>query len=181
MKLKTCKACKDKFEPSKPLQSVCGFKCAIELSIKKRNKTIAQTKLNESKELKTLLNAIKPKSEYVKEAQTAFNSYIRERDKDLPCISCKRNHSGQYHAGHYRTTKAAPELRFNESNVHKQCSVCNNHLSGNILEYRINLIKRIGIEVVEWIEGKHEPKKYTIDDLKSIKEQYKLKLKELKT
>jgi hypothetical protein len=147
----------------------------------KRNKTIAQTKLNESKALKTLLNAIKPKSEYVKEAQTAFNSYIRERDKDLPCISCQRNHSGQYHAGHYRTTKAAPELRFNESNVHKQCSVCNNHLSGNILEYRINLINHLGIEVVEWIEGKHEPKKYSIDDLKSIKEEYKLKLKELKT
>ena len=122
MKIKTCKACKSKFEPSKPLQSVCGFKCAIELSIKKRNKTITQTKLNESKALKILLNAIKPKSEYVKEAQTAFNSYIRERDKDLPCISCQRNHSGQYHAGHYRTTKAAPELRFNENMTQKEIS-----------------------------------------------------------
>jgi hypothetical protein len=33
---------------------------------------------------------------------------------------------------------------------------------------------------VEWLEGPHEPKKYTIEDLKSIKETYRQKLKALK-
>ena len=37
---------------------------------------------------------------------------------------------------------AMPSLRFNTHNVHKQCSACNNHLSGNMIEYRINLIAK---------------------------------------
>jgi isocitrate dehydrogenase kinase/phosphatase len=51
-------------------------------------------------------------------------------------------------------------------------------MSGNITEYRINLVKKIGVEQVEWLEGKHEAKHYSVDDLKEIKEIYKRKLKE---
>jgi len=71
-------------------------------------------------------------------------------------------------------------LRFCELNVHKQCSVCNNHRSGNIVEYRINLVKKIGAEQVEWLEGSHKPEKYTIEQIKEIRAEYQLKLKELK-
>jgi hypothetical protein len=146
--------------------------CAIEhsraLNAKKQKKEI--------KEAKTRL---KPKADYLKEAQAVFNRYIRLRDKDEPCISCSRFHTGQYHAGHFRTVGAAPELRFNEYNCHKQCSVCNNHLSGNLLEYRRKLISKIGIDKVEWLEGSHEPKKYTIDEIEDIKKLYRSKIKEL--
>ena len=45
--------------------------------------------------------------------------------------------------------------------------------------YRVNLIKKIGLEWVEWLEGPHDPIKYTIDDLKNIKLTYRAKLKEL--
>ena len=79
-----------------------------------------------------------------------------------------------------RSVGACPELRFCELNVHKQCSACNNHKSGNIVEYRINLVKKIGVEQVEWLEGSHEPKKYTIEQIKSIQTEYKNKLRELK-
>jgi len=113
------------------------------------------------------------RSYWLKKAQQSFNAYIRHRDSELPCISCQRHHQGQYHAGHYRTVGGNPELRFYESNCHKQCSVCNNHLSGNITDYRINLVKKIGIEKVEWIEGPHSPKKYTIDELKAIDKKYR--------
>ena len=123
---------------------------------------------------------IKKRSEYLSDAQKAFNAFIRERDKNEPCISCMRHHQGQYHAGHYRSVGACPELRFCELNVHKQCSACNNHKSGNIVEYRINLVKKIGEEQLEWLEGKHEPKKYTIEQIKEIRAKYQLKLKELK-
>jgi hypothetical protein len=175
LKLKKCKACGEKFEPSKPLQQACGWQCAIVIAGKKRIKDEAKRKNIVKKQIKEQL---KTRSDWMKEAQQSFNSWIRYRDKDEPCISCQRHHQGQYHAGHYRTTKAAPELRFNELNVHKQCSVCNNHMSGNITEYRINLVKKIGVEQVEWLEGKHEAKHYSIEDLKEIKETYKLKLKE---
>jgi hypothetical protein len=45
-------------------------------------------------------------------------------------------------------------------------------------KYRENLIAKIGLERVEWLEGPHEPKRYRIEDLKEIRDTYRLKLKE---
>jgi hypothetical protein len=53
--------------------------------------------------------------------------------------------------------------------LHKQCSVCNAHLSGNITEYRINLVKLIGADRVERIENDNQIKRYEIDYLKRLK------------
>jgi len=122
---------------------------------------------------------IKSKGDWLKEAQAAFNKYIRLRDHKEPCISCQRHHQGQYHNGHYRSVGGNPELRFEELNCAKQCSVCNNHLSGNLIDYRINLIKKIGQDKVDWLEGPHEPKHYTIEDIKAIKKKYAKMAREL--
>ena len=179
MKPKTCRICKTKYEPSRPMQVVCSPLCAIEYSNRQKN---AQERIRIASERTIYLQAkerVKSRAQWLRETQTVFNAYCRLRDKNEPCISCGRHHQGQYHAGHYRTVGSHPELRFNELNVHKQCSVCNNHKSGNIVDYRINLIKKIGVDKVEWLEGNHEPKKYSINELKEIKSTYKLKLKEL--
>lgn len=172
MKQKTCKQCGELFEPERPFQKCCGFKCAIEYAKDQREK-------KESKELKVRVINAKPRSYWIKRAQAAFNAYIRQRDADQPCISCQRHHAGQYHAGHYRTVGSCPELRFDEDNCHKQCAPCNNHLSGNLVKYRVNLIFKIGIERVEWLEGNHEATHYSIDDIKQIEKTYKEKLKKL--
>lgn len=82
-------------------------------------------------------------------------------------------------AGHYLSVGARPELRFEPLNVHLQDERCNNYLHGNLIAYRIELINRIGQDAVDKFEGKHPPKKYTIDDLKTIKETYRAKLKAL--
>lgn len=179
VKTKTCKACHAQFTPARPLQVACSLDCAIKHSEAIKAKEKAATVKTERAGIRKAREKVKTRGDWMREAQTAFNAYIRERDKDWPCISCGRFHTGQYQAGHYRTTKAAPELRFNELNVHKQCSACNNHLAGNIVEYRINLIRKIGNAKVEWLEGKHDPAKWTIDQLQGIKKAYKLKLKEL--
>ena len=171
-RLKTCKICKKNFEPLRFAQNVCGIPCAIEHA----NALKAKKEKKEHREAKAKL---KSRADYLKEAQAIFNKYIRMRDEAEPCISCSRFHTGQYHAGHFRTVGAAPELRFNEYNCHKQCSVCNNHLSGNLLEYRRKLVAKIGIDKVEWLEGSHEPKKYTIDEIEDIKKLYRSKIKEL--
>lgn len=173
MRQKKCKSCGKPFTPTKPLQQVCDFACAIEFNLINKAKVLR-------KELKIAKDKIKSRQEWLKEAQTAFNNFIRARDKDLPCISCGRHHQGQYHAGHYLTVGARPELRFNEMNCAKQCQPCNTHLHGNLILYRVELIKRIGLYNVEWLEGHHEPSKHTISDLKVIKALYKAKLKELK-
>ena len=115
----------------------------------------------------------------IKKTQQVFNRFIRLRDHAEHCISCGRYHAGQYHAGHYRTVGGHPELRFSVINCHKQCSVCNNHKSGNIVEYRINLRGRIGDNLLDWLEGPHDAKKYTIEQLKEIKLKYRAKWREI--
>ena len=174
MKKKVCRICHDYFEPQSGTQRVCSFPCAIKLV--EENK--AKAKKKERRKKKQEFND-RDKSYQRKKAQEIFNRYIRERDKDLPCISCGRHHDGQYHAGHFRSTGSAPHLRFNEDNVHKQCSPCNNYLSGNLVQYRSNLIRKIGIDRVEKLEEDNTYRKYTIDDYKKIIEKYKLKLKEI--
>ena len=128
-------------------------------------------------ETKKLKEKAKTKSDWMKEAQQAFNAYVRLRDRNRPCISCGEFHNGQYHAGHYRTTARAGHLRFHPFNNNRQCAPCNNHLSGNIIEYRKGLINKIGIKNVEWLENEESNYKFTIDDLQDIKKYYKEQLK----
>ena len=120
-------------------------------------------------------------ADWKKKIQTEFNKYIRLRDKDKPCISCGRHHQGQYHAGHYRSVGACPELRYDERNCFKQCAPCNNHLSGNLIEYRINLVKKYGQSAVDFLEGKHEPLNLTIPEAKDLLAYWKHKVKEIKS
>lgn len=178
---KTCKnpACGEKFVAQRPGQAVCSYPCGLaikEVNADKARKAIAEVG---RKELRAAKERIKPKGQYMREAQAAFNAWIRARDAAQPCISCGRHHQGQYHAGHYRTVGSSPELRFEPLNVHKQCAPCNNHKSGDIVNYRMSLVLRIGQDKVDWLEGPHEPQRYTVDDLKAIKAEYRAKLKQL--
>ena len=178
MKLKTCKACKCKFTPIRQFQVVCNsYLCAIAYVNLSRASENKKEVSEYQKEKKERLTALKTKSDWLKEAQIVFNSYIRLRDKDLPCISCQRFHSGQYHCGHYRTVGSSPHLRFDEENCSKQCSACNNHLSGNIINYRRNLEQKIGRERLDLLEANNRSKHYSIDDIKDIKLLYKAKIK----
>ena len=170
-----CKICKIKFESRFFLQKTCvNPACLAEWQKIDRESKADKKHKQKKKELKD-----NDKSFRDKQAQAAFNAYIRVRDNDDPCISCQRHHAGQYHAGHYRSRGAHPELRFEELNCHKQCAPCNNHLSGNVTDYRINLTKKIGDKKVAWVEGHHDIKKYTCEELKEIELLYKQKKKDL--
>lgn len=178
-KQKTCKACRAEFTPMRPMQKVCCGDCAISLGNLKKAKRERTQAAQERKETKVKLEKLKSRSDWAKEAQTAFNRWVRLRDAAQPCISCGRHHQGQYHAGHYMSRGAHPELAYEPLNCHKQCSPCNTHLSGNIALYRQSLVREIGIEKVEWLEGPHEPTHYSEDDLKAIKADYTRKAREL--
>ena len=179
--MKRCKAksCRQKFEPWNSLAKACSPECALEVARQEKEGKAKREQEARRKADKQRLEELKPRAKHLKEAQQAFNAYVRERDRDQPCISCGTYNAGQFHAGHYRTTKAAPELRFNELNCQKQCAQCNTFDSGNIIEYRINLVKRIGQDNVEWLEQAHESKHYTIEDLKEIKAHYRRLTREL--
>jgi hypothetical protein len=169
-----CPICQVTFEKQRMGQKVCSPKCSLEYIKQQADK--ADRKLTKEKK-----DAIKTKSDWLREAQQAFNAYIRTRDQinHYPCISCGRHHAGDNHAGHYRSVGAAPHLRFHEDNVHLQCAPCNTHKSGNAIEYRIRLVERIGLRRVEALECDSSVAKFTIEDAKRIKDHYKLKLKEL--
>jgi hypothetical protein len=145
----------------------------------------------ERKEYKYAKEKQKLPRDWIKEVQTVFNKYIRLRDADKPCVSCGRTEveqtiGGQWDCGHYLSVGSHFELRFEELNAAKQCKRCNggagkyakkNHTVNE--SYRAELIQRIGLDKVEWLESKHEPKHYTVEDLKYIKALYKSKLKAL--
>ncbi|CAE6949919.1 Bacteriophage lambda NinG family protein [Ectopseudomonas oleovorans] len=174
-------ACDVKFTP-KIGQKVCCWQCGLAIADQPANQKKARKAISElgRQELRAARERIRPKGDYMREAQVAFNAWVRERDRLLPCISCGRYHQGKYDAGHYRTVGSNPALRFEPLNCHKQCVPCNQHKSGNIVEYRINLVQRIGADAVAWLEGPHEPKKYTIEDLQQIKAHYRALLRDLK-
>ena len=179
---KTCRveSCGVSFVPARLGQAVCSPACAIVDAPK--NQVRARKALADvgRRELMAAKERVKSKGQYMREAQAAFNAWVRERDALLPCISCGRHHQGKYDAGHYRTVGSNPALRFEPLNCAKQCVPCNQHKSGDIVNYRIELVKRIGAEKVEWLEGPHEPRRYTIEQLKAIKAEYRALTKELK-
>jgi len=176
VKKKTCKAkgCRKKFTPSfSTTQNVCSPQCAYKLVEQKKKEEAKQQRKMDKKRLEEL----KPASYWIKKAVVAFNKFIRERDKNEPCISCGRHHTGQYHSSHYKSRGARPELQFHPANAHKACQPCNVHLSGNILGFRPALIKKVGAEMVDYLETFNRPQRLTIDEIKEIEQHYKDELK----
>ena len=186
---KMCKhpACGISFQPQRLGQAVCSPACALaikDVNQQKARKSLAQV---ERKEIKVRKEKLKSRAEHLREAQAAVNEFIRLRDAHLPCISCDSIPSdhdlftgSRWDAGHYRSVGSCPELRFEPLNIHRQCVKCNRNLSGNAVEYRIRLVLRIGVERVAWLEGPHPARKYTVEEIKAIKADYRAKTRELK-
>ena len=96
-------------------------------------------------------------------AQRVFNAWIRERDKDLPCINCGKYTKLQ--AGHFYPTSAFNHLRFNEHNTNGECLSCNYFNSqSHAYGYKPNLIKKIGQENFDKLELLSKMRVFTKDD-----------------
>jgi hypothetical protein len=181
LKAKKCKVCSNEYVPNKPLQIVCGLKCAVSYSKAK----LAEREAKESKKRQSeRKEAIKKKSDYLNEAKKAFQHWIRLRDYDQLCISCGSKESNQWAGGHYFSAYPFTGLIFEETNCHKQCnSHCNKFLSGNVTEYRKGLIQRYGIEYVENLERLSETqrtKAWSKEELIEMKKKYIKKIAEAK-
>lgn len=174
---KTKGGCGLEFPAVRQMQAACSPLCAQRMAELKRQK--AERKADAAKR-----EAMKKQPEWVAIAQEAFNRYIRKRDAGKPCICCGKYSSGaaftggDWDAGHYRSRGAAPDLRFDERNVHAQLKQCN-HRAWDVATYRANLIERIGLAEVEALEGPHPPRKYTVSELKTLRDHYRQKAKEL--
>lgn len=176
MTLKQCTQCPRLFSPMSSMQSVCGPSCAL--------KKVRATKKAEIATTRARKQALKTIPQLIAEADHAFAAYIRERDRQAghPCISSGRplDWSGnQTDAGHYRSRGAASHLRYNEHNCHAQSKHDNRYLAGNAVDYRIQLIGRIGLAAVEALEADNRVHKWTREELITVREYYKTKLKAL--
>lgn len=176
---KKCKVCRELFAPRNTLQVVCSPGCALDHAQGVKAKEYkAQAREKKAKFLESDSRFQKAK------AQKSFNEFIRLRDSNLGCVSCDKpaDWGGQWHAGHYKTVGARPDLRFNELNCHKQCSVCNNYLSGNLAAYRIELIRRIGLDKVAALESdKEKSTPLRATDYAVIHKTYQAKIKNIRS
>lgn len=82
---------------------------------------------------------------------------IKKRDGNT-CISCQKTGliGMNWHAGHYAKAELCNMIwRYSPLNIHSQCGGCNKWKAGNALEYRKNLILKIGEEKVRLIEDNY--------------------------
>jgi hypothetical protein len=164
-KSKTCayEPCGRPFIPFLPLQKVCGPVCAGRL--------VKAVKAKERELLRGRKEAIKPLAKWEAECRAIVQKIARIRDRNDGCISCQlpSTWGGQWHGSHFRSHGAASAVQFNLWNINKACSVCNLHKSGNIIEYRPRLIKKIGQAKVDWVMAQNQIVRYRVDYLKRFK------------
>ena len=177
-KPKKCKCCPEKFIPRNIRHICCSPACAYQYAIQQSERKKKEREKADRIAWNKRKADVKPLSHWISMTQRAFNDYIRARDGDI-CISCGSTTAVSYHAGHFRTTAAASQLRFNEDNTHSQCAACNVHHSGAIGPYRINLINKIGLQRVLALESNNTPHRYTREELDGIRAHYRALLRAL--
>ncbi|WP_312115266.1 recombination protein NinG [Stutzerimonas nitrititolerans] len=172
-------ACRAEFVPARPLQTACSVGCAIALTQTQKARESRNQAKQERAARRAARERIKTKGDYMRETQAVINRYVRLRDAHRGCVSCDKpaDWAGQWHASHFRSRGAAPHLRFHLHNIHKACSICNNHLSGNIMGYRPELVRRIGADRVGQLEASQERASFTIDYLKRLKKVFSRKVR----
>ncbi len=199
---KTCRnpACACKFVPSRMGQSVCSPACGLAIAQENQpraRKALAEVEL---KEIKLRKEALKSRSDHLKDAEQAVRDYRRLYELSIGsgCISCGKSQAevladqgwktgGAFDAGHFLGKGARPELRLIPENIWLQCKGCNAGSSKYARKgltvsqgFRAGLIERIGLEAVEALEADHEPRKHTVEELKAITAEYRAKTRQLK-
>lgn len=188
-----CAHCREWFHPAREGQVVCSFECATAIGKKQTAKAREAAKARAVKRQRqsekeghqrraARRSELKPIRYWVQMTQRAFNDWRREMllSAGHGCISCGTKTAFAWHAGHYRTTAAAPQLRFKPDNIWLQCSACNVHKSGNIEAYRAALVELIGEERVLALESNNETHRYTREELDGIRAKARADLRALK-
>ena len=144
---------------------------------------------SQRKEIKEKKEKLKTKRDYIKEAQVAFNAYVRFRDEKRPCISCgsilrqeEQKQGGLRDCGHYLSRGAYPDARhrFGLDNTASQCVKCNRYLGGNVAKFRLGMIERWGLDRVERIESDLPSSRMTIDYLQRLTKIFRKRLRIIK-
>ena len=168
------KNCREKFEQKRFLQKFCDKKeCQIKERTQLALKNLAGIKKQKKKDLAVRKKELLTKGDYIKILQQLVNRYVRNRDGSY-CISCDQPIKGKVDAGHFFSVGNYPSVRFDLRNINSQCISCNQFNGGSILEYRENLIKKIGQEQFNELDKlAHQNRIFDIEEIKEMIEVYK--------
>lgn len=173
-----CAECKKKVDSSDALygglKAFCCYECLRKFIDSERGqKAVRSVKRQDLKERKEKL---KTRRDFLKEAQAAFNRYVRIRDEERPCISCgsllqEQKQGGVRDCGHMLSRGAYPDARhrFGLDNTASQCVKCNRFLSGNVANFRKGMIARWGVHRIEAMETCTASSRMTTEYLKRVK------------
>lgn len=118
----------------------------------------------------------RPVTDFKRKAWDTFSLYIRLRDKR--CVTC--GSENQLQAGHFWHNV----LDFDEENLNCQCKRCNHFLSGNLAQYAVYLLGKLGKEKFDALDIRHtralSGEKRSDQDFKNLIEIYENKIKECK-
>ena len=169
-----CPQCRAKLEQGQRIHPECVSAYADARAEKAERARAKKARLDakvERAEIRRREEQIKTRAQWLAECQAVINRYVRLRDAGKPCVSCDRPASweGQWHASHLRSVGAASAVRFHLWNIHKACSICNHHLSGNVAEYLPRVRARIGDNKVAWLYDQNQLVRYDVAYLKRLK------------
>ena len=163
-----------------------SFDCAENFALTKVKQIRTKRKKQQKKDWNVRREKMLGIRHQEKLTQAVVNKYVRMRDKfyNRNCISCDNpldfdpiNGGSRVDAGHYKTQKAHPEIRFNVSNINAECVSCNRHNTEHLVGMVVNIAKRYGRDRLDWLNGHHELKKYTIEDHKRMREIFNKRIK----
>jgi endogenous inhibitor of DNA gyrase (YacG/DUF329 family) len=181
-----CSTCKKKVPAEEAiigaLKAFCSYDCLKAYTQSERGQKVVRAAKRQ--DLKEKKDKLKTARDYIKDCQTAVNAYVRYRDEGKPCISCgnlpQNKLGGTMDAGHYRSRGSASHLRFNTLNIHAQCVKCNRYHSGAVTDFRLGLIRKIGLDLVEALESDNTPRKFTVQYLQRCTAIFRKRLRILK-
>lgn len=154
-KSRRCTYCKEYKLATDGVKHPAGFFCNFDHAIKYANKKTTKTKQKKERaETKQRKKELMTRSQWYDRLQKLVNQYITKvRDINEPCCTCgTSNPSIKYDAGHFFTRAARSDIRFELTNIHKQCSVrCNQHGSGMRNEHEKFIIEKYGQDHLDWL------------------------------
>lgn len=170
---KTCKICKEKFEPKySSVQCVCSPKCSYEYAKRQREKKEAKKKKEWNQKAREWKqndpkNKSNPRNILSKEIQKLAR--LIDVSFNLKCCCCNKPIEGSGHGAHYHNKQGNENIKYNLHNIHRSRAHCNEHNSEHKKGYYIELEKRYGTEYRDYIEHdlrlQYKEMHFTIDEI----------------
>lgn len=149
LKQKSCRQCKTKFTPDRPLQMVCSFMCSVEYTKANQAKKAKKDWVKEKAERKEKAMTL---SEWKALLQIVINQIVRLIDLNVGCIATGAK-TGKFNAGHYVSRGSNDTIRFNLHNIFLQSEHSNSYNSGDTIRFQEGLKKIYGPEYFEYVES----------------------------